>query len=226
MTSASSIAAFLDLDGTLLTANSGALWLRRERRLGRVSTRQVVEATIWIVAYRFHALDMERVTTKALTTIRGEREQTVQRWTEQWFEDEVVPHVAPGAWEALRWHRQRGHSLVLLTSSSPYEARVAGEHFGLDAAVSSTYEVGPDGRFTGQIVRPLCYGAGKVALAERHAAAHGLDLERSYFYSDSFSDLPMLRRVGHPRAVAPDLRLRLAARLRGWPILDWSRAGG
>ena len=77
-----------------------------------------------------------------------------------------------------------------------------------------------DGRFTGRAVLPLCYGRGKIERAERFAAEHGIDLARSYFYSDSISDLPMLERVGEPRVVCPDPRLRREARRRRWPILE------
>jgi HAD superfamily hydrolase (TIGR01490 family) len=213
-------AAFFDLDGTLITANSGGLWMRRERRLGRISFRQLIEGSIYLVAYRFRALDMERVTVKALETVKGEREQAVRQWTRAWFYDEVVPFEAPGARLALAHHRARGEPVVLLTSASLYESEAAAEHFELDDFLCTRYEV-KDGLFTGDIVRPLCYGAGKIAHAERYAAEHGIDLDRSAFYSDSFTDLPMLRRVGQPRVVNPDLRLRLTAMKEGWLVLDW-----
>ena len=69
-------------------------------------------------------------------------------------------------------------------------------------------------------MRPVCYGAGKTYWAERFAAAEGLDLARSYFYTDSITDLPVLERVGEPRVVNPDPRLRRAAMRRGWPVLQ------
>ena len=160
----------------------------------------------------------------ALQTVKGEREEDVREWTRVWFEQEVVPrHEAPGARPTLEAHRARGHRLVLLTSSSPYESPLATQYFGLDDCLSSRYEV-VDGRFSGEPVLPLCFGQGKVILAEGFAAREGIDLSRSYFYSDSNTDLPMLRRVGRPRVVNPDLRLRLEARRRGWVVLDWSRA--
>jgi phosphoserine phosphatase len=77
------------------------------------------------------------------------------------------------------------------------------------------------GRFTGVYVRPACYGAGKVTRAESFAVEHGIDLRQSYFYSDSYSDLPMLERVGQPRVVNPDPRLRRAAQRRGWSAESW-----
>jgi phosphoserine phosphatase len=72
-------------------------------------------------------------------------------------------------------------------------------------------------------VRPICYGPGKVEVAEAWACANGVDLAASSFYSDSSTDVPMLERVGRPYAVHPDPRLALLARSRGWPILDWRR---
>jgi HAD superfamily hydrolase (TIGR01490 family) len=220
------VAAFFDLDGTLLSANSARLWLRRERRLGRVTFRQTLQAIGFLGAYHFGVVDIEDATREALRTVKGELEENVREWTRVWFEQEVVPqHEARGARGALEAHRSRGHLLVLLTSSSPYESEFATRYFGLDGCLSSRYEV-VDGRFTGEPVVPLCFGDGKVTLAEAYAAREGVDLACSYFYSDSNTDLPMLRRVGHPRVVNPDARLRWEAHRRRWPILDWSRAGG
>jgi phosphoserine phosphatase len=99
---------------------------------------------------------------------------------------------------------------------------MAREDFALDAALSQGYEV-KDGVFTGEPLRPICYGKGKVEMAEAWAREHGVDLAASSFYSDSVTDVPMLERVGRPFVVAPDPRLRRIARARGWPALDWSR---
>lgn len=218
------VAAFFDLDRTLLAVNSGALWMKRERRFGRISFLQLVQGTFYLIGYKFNVIDVDRVIVKALHTVKGEREQTVRQWTRDWYRDEVACHAAAGAWPMLEQHRSAGNPLVLLTSSSLYESEVASEQFGMDAFLCTRYEV-VDGRFTGFPRTPLCYGAGKVVHAERYAAEHGVDLEASYFYTDSMSDLPMLERVGNPRVVNPDPRLKRLAHQRGWQILDWRKAG-
>jgi putative phosphoserine phosphatase/1-acylglycerol-3-phosphate O-acyltransferase len=213
-------AAFFDLDGTLLTANSAALWMKRERRHGRLTNWQMAQGAFYLLAYKIGFIDMDEVTVKALETVKGLEEETVRKWTHDWFEAEVTPHVAAGGLTTLENHRSQGHMLVLLTSASKYESEVAIRHLNMDAFLCTRYEV-RDGLFTGDVVRPVCFGAGKVLHATRFAEEHDIDLTSSYFYTDSITDLPMLLSVGHPRAVAPDFRLRLEARRHGWPVLNW-----
>jgi HAD superfamily hydrolase (TIGR01490 family) len=220
----SRIAAFFDLDGTLLSINSGRLWVALERRLGRISRVKYAEALVYLVAYRLNRIDMGSVMRRALAIYRGEPEAEVRQKTRRWYLDEVAPKVAPGAYAVLDAHRAAGHRLVLLTSSSLYESEIASEHLGLDDYLCAPYEVA-DGLFTGEPVLPLCYGAGKVHYAEQYAKQHQVDLSESFFYTDSASDLPMLLRVGHPRVVNPDPGLRRAARKRNWRVIDWGRPG-
>jgi HAD superfamily hydrolase (TIGR01490 family) len=213
-------AAFFDLDRTLITVNSGDLWVKRERRLGRITLRQVAEASVLFIAYRLSVVDIDAAMRKALAVYRGEREENLARWTREWYMEAVAPCVSAEARRALEEHRAAGRPLVLLTSSSPYISAVVAEQLGLDAWISSRYEV-RDGVLTGEPLLPICYGAGKVGYAERWATEADVDLSRSYFYTDSYTDLPMLLRVGEPRIVNPDLRLRLYARWRGWPVQEW-----
>jgi HAD superfamily hydrolase (TIGR01490 family) len=213
-------AAFFDLDGTLIRGNSGALWVRRERRLGRLSLSQVAEATFMLLLYKLSVVDIEASMRKALQVYKGELEENLNAWTREWYEKDVARLVMPGARRVLELHREAGHSVILLTSSSPYLSAAVGHDLGLDGWVSSCYEV-RQGILTGAPVLPICYGAGKIAHAERLARERDIILEKSYFYTDSFTDLPMLLRVGRPRVVNPDIRLRLYARWRGWPILNW-----
>lgn len=99
-------AAFFDLDGTLLTVNSGRLWMQRERREGRITAWQQAQAMFYLLGCRFGLIDIHRTMRKALQTIKGLPEQTVREWTEDWYEAEVKPLAAPGAWPVLDWVRE------------------------------------------------------------------------------------------------------------------------
>jgi HAD superfamily hydrolase (TIGR01490 family) len=217
-------AAFFDLDGTLLTVNSGRLWINNELRHGRLTLLQYLEATAYLVAYKLNRIDMETAIRRALLTIKGDYEHALRAKTRRWYFEEVAARAAPGGFSAIAEHRAMGHALILLTSSSAYESEAAIEHFGLDDFLCTRYEV-RDGVFTGEPLSPLCFGEGKVYWAEKLAQEQDIDLSQSYFYSDSASDIPMLARVGHPRVIAPDMFLRREARRRAWPIVDWSKNG-
>jgi HAD superfamily hydrolase (TIGR01490 family) len=214
------VAAFFDFDRTLISVNSGNLWVRRERRLKRLTLRQLLEAVVMLVGYRLSLVDMDASMKKVLAVYRGVREADLAAWTRDWVEAEVRRWVSAGARRALEEHRAAGHLCVLLTSSSPYLAAAASEHLGLDGWISSRYQV-VDGVLTGEPTLPICFGAGKVLLAENYARERGVDLGRSYFYTDSYTDLPMLLRVGEPRVVNPDLRLHLWALRRRLKVLSW-----
>jgi HAD superfamily hydrolase (TIGR01490 family) len=139
---------------------------------------------------------------------------------EIWYRDHVAPEVAPAARVAIEHHRQAGHVVVLATGSTQYAARPVARGVGIEHVLSSELEVA-GGTFTGRPAA-LCFGQHKVKLAEAWAARHGVDLARSYFYSDSFNDLPMLERVGSAIAINPDARLRRHAKKRGWPVHQWA----
>lgn len=224
ITNSPSGAAFFDLDGTLITVNTTRLWLRRERRLGRISAWQMAHAAMKLGAYRLGFLDMEATLRYALARFIGLAEDRMWEETRAWWREDVRQFAAPGAGAVLEHHRRRGERLVLLTSSSRYAAEMARGEFGLDDVLFQGFEV-RDGRLTGEPTHPICYSHGKVEVAEAWARANDIDLGASSYYTDSSTDLPMLERVGRPFAVHPDPRLARIARARGWPVLDW-RTGG
>jgi phosphoserine phosphatase len=93
-----------------------------------------------------------------------------------------------------------------------------------DGAIGARSEV-VDGVYTGRPGGPFTYREGKAEAIRELAAAEGIDLAASYAYSDSESDLPMLRAVGHPVAVNPDAPLLKIARAEGWEVLRFDRLG-
>jgi putative phosphoserine phosphatase/1-acylglycerol-3-phosphate O-acyltransferase len=113
--------------------------------------------------------------------------------------------------------------LAILSTSPTYVTRPIAEALGIEQVISTQFEV-ENGQFTGRLVGPACVGKGKVHWAEDLGAKMGLDLEKSWFYTDSYTDMPMLERVGNRVVVNPDPRLRRTAKRRGWPVEDWRRA--
>ncbi len=218
-------AAFFDLDDTLIDGISGVLYARFERREGRITSFQMAQTLLWGALYHVSLMDIERAFERALAYYRGLPEQVLKARTRRWFDSDVTGLLRPGATPVLAEHRAAGRPLVLLTNSSSYMAEMACETWALDDWLSNSFHTDEHQRMTGDFERPLCYGPGKVARAERWCAERDMDLDDCWFYTDSLSDRSMLERVGHPYVVHPDPRLRRLARRQGWPQLDWGRAG-
>ncbi len=214
------IAAFFDMDNTLLTVDTALSWTRFLYRRGELPAAMVAKAMYWATLYKLALLDMDSVFTNLCTDLAGDSEAEMIAKCDIWYREHVAPFVAPAARVAVERHRQQGHIVVLATGSTAYAARPVARDVGIEHVLSSELEV-EAGAFTGK-PRALCFGHHKVTLAERWATAHGVDLARSYFYSDSYNDLPMLERVGTAIAINPDTRLARHAKQRGWPTARWS----
>ena len=214
-------AAFFDLDRTLIDANSGLLWAIHERRERNISLAQLAKAVVWSGLYHLSLIDIERALDQAVAHYRGTARLELEQRTHDWFFEHIDARLRPGAAKAIADHRAQGHKTIILTNASVFEADVACRSWGIDDYLANDFPTDEHGQLIGTFERPICYGTGKVTRAEAWALDHDVRLEDSYFYTDSYSDLPMLERVGEPRVVSPDPRLRRAARQRAWAVLDW-----
>ena len=165
--------------------------------------------------YQLGFATLEDALRKAITHLAGHSEADIRERTRAFYQEEVRGLYRSGARRMLEWHRARGDRLVLLTASSLYLAELAQQDLSLDAVLCNRFEVDARGMHTGRSEGALCFGAGKLEHARRYAEGHGIKLADSYFYTDSYSDLPVLLEVGHPVAVNPDHRLRREAQRRG-----------
>ncbi|MBF5041413.1 HAD-IB family hydrolase [Aggregicoccus sp. 17bor-14] len=219
--------AFFDLDKTLLAANSGVLWLRRELAEGHISRLQALRASVWLARYHLGFVSMEDALLRAIAQLAGTEAAPIVRRTEAFYAEQVRALYRPGALEALARHRRAGDRCVLLTSSSGYLSELVAKDLSLDAVLCNRFEVDAAGRHTGRPLGGLCFGSGKLAHAQAYLASlgGGVGLRDCAFYTDSYSDLPVLAAVGHPVAVNPDPRLRREALRRGWPVVDWGTPG-
>ena len=217
-------AAFFDMDHTVLAVNSGTEWMRFLRRRGEITRLGMVRALSWAIRYRLGVLDLPTLARRLVEPLRGQAEDAMRDLCHAWVEDEIRATIVRRGLEVLATHRAAGERCVLLTSSTPYVAIPVARALGIDDVLCSRLEV-EAGRFTGRLVEPICYGEGKVSLAETWARDQGIALEGSTFYTDSVADLPMLERVGRPVAVDPDPRLARIAARRRWPIERWARHG-
>jgi HAD superfamily hydrolase (TIGR01490 family) len=212
------IAAFFDIDGTVIACNSATLYMKHLRDTGRARRRDLARTLYYVGRYKLGLLDVERAVAVSLGWIRGRDEAAVRADCDQWYAQTIRSCIYPAMVATIEAHRRAGDVLAFVTSATRYLAGPLAIDLGIQHLLVTQLTV-REGKFTGEAVRPVCYGQGKTFWAERLAEAEGIELGRSYFYTDSITDLPLLERVGEPRVVNPDPRLRRTALRRGWPIL-------
>src|SRR4051812_34643996 len=136
----------------------------------------------------------------------------------------VLPRVYPQMLQLAYEHQDAGRPIFICTAASQEMAELVAVVLTFDGAVGSVSEV-VDGHYTGRPGGPFTYREGKASAIRELAAREDIDLAASWAYSDSESDLPMLRLVGHPVAVNPDAELERVARAEGWEIMRFERLG-
>jgi HAD superfamily hydrolase (TIGR01490 family) len=219
-------AAFFDLDRTLMAGSSGLYWARAARGAGLLTRRRIARYGWENVKFRLRGSTdqaTDRVRREVGEMISGQRVVDLQRLAPKVLAG-VLPRLYPQMLEVAHAHQDAGRPVYICTAASQEMAEMLAHVLSFDGALGARSEV-VDGRYTGRSAGPFTYREGKSVAMRELAAAEGIDLAASYAYSDSESDLPMLRTVGHPVVVNPDAELRRVARQEGWEIMRFERLG-
>jgi HAD superfamily hydrolase (TIGR01490 family) len=220
-------AAFFDLDKTLMAGSSGMQFARVATRHGVVGRRQLVSWAVEHLRYRLRGTTDERtgeVLRVARELIAGVPARSVERMNPEVMAA-ILPRVYPQMLDEVYAHQDAGRATFIVSAAGNGVVEPLAEVLGMDGGIGTRYEVDGEGAFTGRFDGPFVYGPGKVEAMEAFAVAHDIDLEASYAYSDSLSDLPMLHAVGHPVVVNPDPPLAELARAEGWQTMRFERLG-
>lgn len=137
----------------------------------------------------------------------------------------VLPRIYPQMLAVAHEHQDEGRRVYIVTAASQELASMLAHVLALDGAIGSKFSEVQDGVYTGKPAGLFIYRSDKARAIEQLAGREAIDLSASYAYSDSESDLPMLRVVGHPVAVNPDRELLRVARENGWQVLRFDRLG-
>jgi putative phosphoserine phosphatase/1-acylglycerol-3-phosphate O-acyltransferase len=156
--------------------------------------------------------------------LRGVREDSYASFGEELFRSHIARQIYPESRALVQAHLDKGHTVAIISSATLYQIKPAARDLGIVNILCTELEV-KKGTFTGAVLRPTCFGPGKVAAAELLVEKFGVDLDKSFFYSDSDDDLQLLERVGNPRPLNPNNRLMAIAERRGWPVRRFGSRG-
>ena len=223
----SNIAAFIDMDFTLYSKYlyQGVFAHHKKNRFKLPSYFLFViyHFLLWLLMrgglvtrnflYDQHAINLAWL----FRGVSVERADVIWDWI---LENEIVPYFRSEMLAAIKDHKQKGHRIILSSGSFTPVLRKVVSYLDVEGAISTPLAV-RNGKYTGRIIPPLNIGLGKVERLNQFLIGPGkeIDLTRSYFYSDSIMDLPVMELFGNPVAVYPDESLAETAKALNWKII-------
>jgi HAD superfamily hydrolase (TIGR01490 family) len=218
--------AFFDLDKTIIAKSSTLAFTRPMFRAGLLSGTTLAKAGIAQAYYQAFGADhdqLERVKEELAAMTKGWDRAEIEALVTETVDEVVTPLVYAEALAIIEEHRGKGRRVVVISASPEEIVRPLCRYLGIDDVIATKAAVDEEGRYTGEL-ELYAYGPGKAEAMREMAEREGIDLEASYAYSDSITDLPMLETVGHPVVVNPDSELAAVAAERGWPIRKFESA--
>jgi HAD superfamily hydrolase (TIGR01490 family) len=217
-------AAFFDLDKTIISKSSSLALSRPMYRAGMVTRGQLLRGAYAQLVYALVGADekkMDRLKEGLLQLTKGWDRMEVERLVHDVIIRVIDPLVYQEALDLMALHRQQRRRIYIVSSSPEEVVRPLARHFGVSGVIATRARI-EGGVYTGEL-EFYCYGDAKAEAIRRLSERVGIDLQGSYAYTDSITDLPMLEAVGNPVAVNPDKDLRKEAEERSWDIRDFRR---
>ncbi len=216
--------ALFDLDHTLLPLDSDYEWGQFLVRVGAVDAESYSRSNAEFYAqYEAGTLDPVVYLEFVLGTLAQFPRRQLDAWREQFMAEVIRPAIRPVALDLIKRHLDADELVAIITATNHFVTEPIAQVFGVRHLIAAMPEVAVDGNFTGKLHGIPTSGPGKVTHTQAWLAGMGKSLnsfERSYFYSDSQNDIPLLSAVTHPIATNPNALLKAHAQAQGWPILN------
>jgi len=218
------IAAFFDFDNTLIAGYSVQAFLQEQLTSGAMSPKQFRQQIAATAKFSLGRMGFSSFVAETSQSMRGQAEYVFEEFGERVFKKHVAGSIYPEARAILDAHREKGHTIAIISSATRYQIEPAARELDIDYILCTELEV-EDGIFTGNVISPTCWGEGKRIAGQEFSDEMGTDLSTSFFYTDSDEDLPLLEAVGRPRVLNPNAKLARIAKRHSWPLFKFTSRG-
>jgi len=215
------VGSFFDLDGTLIAGHTAKHMASDGMGDAGVGARDILRALLLLLREGLNESTFSELAEMGWGKLRDTREEDLTNMGQKLFEAKILDLIYPEMREIVKAHQRRGHTVVLSSSASSPQVEPVADHLGIRHVLCNRFVV-KDGVLTGEVVRPIIWGAGKARAVQRFAIDRDIDLKLSYFYADGNEELATMNLVGHPRPTNPGKRLAKVAQKRGWPSLRFN----
>ncbi len=215
------IGAFFDLDRTLIRSYSAKEFFQTRLFSGKMSTTELVSQFAGVLVYSMGQGNYAGLAAIASQGVKGVEEKVFIKVGEEAYFKHLASEIYPESRALVKAHLAMGHTVAIISAATPYQVNPIARDLNIDHVLCTRMEV-VNGKFTGKIMEPAAWGEGKAIAARMLAESRKLDMAKSFFYTDSVSDIPLLEAVGHPRPTNPDVKLTAHAFRNHWPIFRFN----
>jgi putative phosphoserine phosphatase/1-acylglycerol-3-phosphate O-acyltransferase len=217
------IGAFFDLDRTLINGFSAKNFVASRLLSGRFTSQELIAQFAGAISYARDTGNFGKMAAISANGVKGIDEHVFIQVGEEVYRKKLAEAIYPESRALVSAHIEMGHTVAIISAATPYQVEPIARDLCIDIVECTRLEV-IDGKFTGKIIEPACWGAGKAIAGQKLVEKHHLNIRKSYFYTDSAEDIHLLEIVGNPRPVNPDTKLSGIAFQNDWPVLRYNDA--
>lgn len=212
--------ALFDLDNTLLEGDSDFEWGQFLIKKKLVDEKEYAKANLYFYEeYQRGTLDIVEYSAFSFKPFSTRTQKELDKLHKEFMQSSVIPMVRAKSQEILDQHTAQGDTIILITATNTFIGKPIAEYFGIDHLLATQPKI-INGNYTTEIEGTPCFQEGKVTRLNKWMDINNENLDGSYFYSDSFNDLPLLEIVDTPIAVDPDEKLADIAKERDWSVIS------
>lgn len=215
------IGAFFDLDRTLINGFSAKNFVASRLLSGRFTSQELIAQFAGALSYARDTGNFAKMAAISANGVKGIEEQVFINVGEEVYRKKLAEAIYPESRALVAAHIEMGHTVAIISAATPYQVEPIARDLCIDHVECTRLEV-MDGKFTGKIVEPACWGEGKAIAGQKLVEKHSLNIRKTFFYTDSAEDIHLLEMVGNPRPVNPDTKLSGIAFQNDWPVLRYA----
>ena len=214
-------AAFFDFDGTIydgVISFDFLLFAFKNRLIKLFEIFSLSKFMYYYFLDKTNLAERYTINSKIYQSIKGWNSKELEEASEKFFLNNKGRNLYPEILSIIRWHEKKNHKVVIVTSALKEIVKPAKKYLKVDDILATEVKTKND-IYTGVILE-IPIGDNRIKVIRKYCSKHNLDLNKSFAYSDHFSDIPMLESVGNAVVTKPDKRLRKYAIQKGWKIID------
>jgi HAD superfamily hydrolase (TIGR01490 family) len=206
-----------DVDHTIVRKTSTEYFVQMALKEKIIRVSQVRHLFIDWVKYRLAFPDNDFIE-NTVKKLAGIEKTALERVSADCFKKRIKPNIYTGTKSIIDEALKNGEKVIFATSSFDFIIKPLEQFFGIEGSLACQLEFS-QGKTTGNLVGYSFFGPKKKMAVQAWMESNAVNPQNASFYSDSYTDLPLLEYCGNPVAVNPDGILARKAKKRGWKIL-------